>query len=232
MTIRIPHLIIAAMVVAISASRACMAASTMLFSNQAYLSSAHSPLQGPSSGSLIIENFENATVNSLITAIGGAVKGPSANTHSVDADDGSMDGSGAAGHSFSTTGKKMTFKFATQGGAKPTMAGLAWTHGKPNSTVTFRAWDADGNLIGKIRKKLGNTAQHGTASAARFFGVMDSQGIARMTISSNRKGFEVDHVQFAYGFSVVPVPPALMLGAAGLAGVAFCRKRLLRTLGK
>jgi hypothetical protein len=130
----------------------------------------------------------------------------------------------AGGSSYSTSGKSMTFKFASQGGARPTMAGLVWTDGRPNSVVTVRAWDAAGNLIGKIRATLGDLARNGTTGEDRFFGISSDDGIAKMRITSNKAGFEVDHVQFAYGFSVVPVPPALGIGLAGLAGMGLWRR--------
>jgi hypothetical protein len=135
-----------------------------------------------------------------------------------------MNGSGSGGHSYSTTGTSMTFKFDKQGGSKPTMAGLAWTDGKPNSMITFRAWDSAGNLIGKVKARLGDLARNGGTLEDRFFGITSDEGISKIRINSSKAGFEVDHVQFAYGFSVVPVPPALGLGLAGLASLGLWRR--------
>jgi hypothetical protein len=210
----------------LAATPAALAGSTFLFNqNQTYQGMGNSPFQNiAGSSGFHLENFENGSVNSLITAIGGSIKGPSNSTDSVDADDGSIDGSGQGGHSYSTTGKSMTFKFATVDGAKPTMAGLAWTDGRKNAMVTFRAWNAAGELLGKVRVKLGDLARNGGTGEDRFFGITSDEGISRIRISSSKPGFEVDHVQFGYGFSVVPVPPAFALGAAGLAGLSLWRR--------
>ena len=185
------------------------AGSTTYFSSgTSYAGAGSSPFAG--TNGLILENFDDGTTNSLINAIGGSIKGPSSSTDSV----------GGSGSSYSTTGRSMTFRFDTQGGSRPNMAGLAWTDGRPNATVTFRAWDASGNLLGKISARLGDLMRNGSTGEDRFFGIASDEGIAKIRITSSKRGFEVDHVQFAYGFSVVPVPPALGLGLAGLAGVA------------
>jgi hypothetical protein len=203
---------------------AARADSTFFFNaSQPYRSIADSPLFGSalSGGSFHLENFENGSTNALLRAFGGTVRGPSASTDSVDGDDGAIDGSGQGGHSYSTNGRSMTFKFKSVQGHKPTMAGLVFTDGRPNSMITFRAWDANGNLIGKVRARLGDLASNGGTAEDRFFGIANDEGIARFRIQSSRPGFEVDHLQFAYGFSVVPVPPALGLGLAGLAAVGL-----------
>ena len=197
----------------LAAGTAAHAGSTTYFSSgQTYTGLGSSPFAG--TGNLIVESFDDGGVNSLMTAIGGSIKGPSSTTDSVD----------PGGSSYSTTGRSMTFKFDAQGGARPTMAGLAWTDGRPNAMVTFRAWDASGNLIGKFSGRVGDLLRTSSSGEDRFFGIASEDGIAKIRISSSKRGFEVDHVQFAYGFSVVPVPPALGLGLAGLAGIGLLRR--------
>lgn len=215
MIARLPRLFAACVAVAacIAASSSAFAGSTTYFSSgQQYTGAGSSPFAGTSN--LVIENFDDGSTHSLLTAIGGSIKGPSSATDSVD----------SGGSSYSTNGKSMTFKFAAQGGGRPTMAGLAWTDGRPNSMVTFRAWDASGKLLGKISARLGDLMRDGSTGEDRFFGIASDEGIAKIRISSSKPGFEVDHVQFAYGFSVVPVPPALGLGLAGLAGMGIWRR--------
>jgi hypothetical protein len=194
---------------------AAFAGSTYFNAGQTYLGLSNSPFAG-AAGTHVVENFENGTINSLIKATGGSIKGPSASTDSVD--------NGNSGHSYSTTGKSITFRFSAQDGGRPSMAGLAWTDGRANSTITVKAWDAAGNLVGKIRARLGDLVRNGTTGEDRFFGISSEDGIARMTISSDKRGFEVDHVQFVYGFSVVPVPPAIGLGLAGMAALGLWRR--------
>jgi hypothetical protein len=225
-SLRLTSIAVLTLGLAFGCTRAADATSTLFFNaNQTYTGISSSPFSGL--GSLTVENFENGSINSLMTAVGGSIRGPGPGTDSVDGDDGSVDGSGSGGHSFSTNGRRMTFRFSgAQGGVRPTMAGLAWTDGRPNSTVTFRAWDANGNLLGRIRERVGEAGRNGGTAEDRFFGIMSEEGVARITISSNRRGFEVDHVQFgfAYAFSAVPVPPALGLGLAGLAGLGLWKR--------
>jgi MYXO-CTERM domain-containing protein len=108
------------------------------------------------------------------------------------------------------------------------MAGLVWTDGKKNSTVTFRAWDKNGKLIGKIKTTLGDSSRKGTTSEDRFFGLVSTKGISKIQILSNYSNFEIDHLQFSYALAVVPLPPAAALGLAGLAGAAMWRRSLTR----
>ena len=214
MTARAPRIlaVLAAAAFLMAAPEAHGGSTTYFSAGQPYTGLGASPFAG--TGNLTVETFDDGSINSLMTAIGGSVKGPSATTDSVD----------SGGSSFSTTGRSMTFKFDAQGGSRPTMAGLAWTDGRPNAMVTFRAWDASGNLIGKISARLGDLMRNGSTGEDRFFGIASEDGIAKIRISSSKSGFEVDHVQFAYGFSVVPVPPALGLGLAGLAGIGLLRR--------
>jgi hypothetical protein len=60
--------------------------------------------------------------------------------------------------------------------------------------------------------------------------VVSDKGISKIQISSNYTGFEIDHLQFAYGFAVVPLPAPLALGLAGLVGVGLMRRRLARLI--
>lgn len=203
------------------------AGSTFYFNaNQNYYSAADSPFASIAGSSLKIENFEDGLLNQTgVKANQGFVKGPGWNTDSVDGDSGPIDGLGRSGHSFSTGSKNsVRFVFKTVGGNLPSMAGLVFTDGPANSVITFKAWDAFGNLIGKIKATLGDLARSGQTGEDRFFGVKSDTGISKIQIASNLGGIEIDHLQFAYGFAVVPVPPAIALGLVGLAGVmAFNR---------
>lgn len=216
MLIRTPKLAAAlALIGALTGAPTAMGGSTTYFNGGAtYFGLSSSPFQPVNGSPNVFENFENGTVNSFVKATGGFIKGPSAQTDSVD----------AGGSSYATTGKAITFRFNGANGSRPTMAGLAWTDGKPNSVITFRAWDSSGKLIGKITATLGDMMRNGTTGEDRFFGISSDNGISKIRISSNKAGFEVDHL-LAYGFSVVPVPPALGLGLAGLAGLGLWRRR-------
>lgn len=228
--IRRTHQLIAALALTASMAGAhnAHASSTFIYNGQTYSGLGSSPFAG--TPGLVVENFEHGTINSLISAVGGSIRGPSGSTDSVDGDDGLMDGKGRSGHSYSTSGRSMTFNFHPNGsGNAPSMAGLVWTDGRPNAMVTFRAWDASGHLLGRIQARAGDLMRNGTTGEDRFFGITSDQGISRIRITSSRPGFEVDHVQFAYGFSVVPLPPALGMGILGLAGAAIWRRRFVRS---
>lgn len=211
-------------VLALGASPSAMAASTFYFNaNQSYLSANNSPYSG---GNVQLESFEDGLLNLAgVTASNGFVKGPGGSTDSVDGDDGSINGTGQQGHSFSSgSSKSITFNF-TNNNSLPSMAGLVWTDGKHDSVIKFRAWDKDGNLIGKIKVNLGDLVRNGTAAEDRYLGLVSDNGISKIRIASNYAGFEIDHLQFGYGFAVVPVPPALTMGLAGLAGLGLMNRR-------
>jgi len=235
MNVPSPKLImIGAVALGLAACPAAQAGSTFYFNaNQAYSSAADSPFSG---SGLHLENFEDGALNLAgVTANHGHVQGPGSNTDSVDGDDGSMNNLGRDGHSFSSgSSKSITFKFSNSGGqGLPTMAGLVWTDGHHDSTIRFRAWDNAGKLIGKIKVSVGDLVRNGTTAEDRFLGLVSSKGISKIRISSNYAGFEIDHLQFAYGSSgmaVVPLPPAAAMGLLGLVGVGLLRRRFTKLL--
>lgn len=205
------------------------AGSTFFFdANQSYRSAGDSPFVpsgNTAGGSFVLENFENGLSTQGMTIDQGHIKGPGAKTDSVDGDDGNVNNHGNNGHSFTSgSSKKIDIHFDSVGGNSPNFAGLVFTDGKHDARVTFKAWDAMGNFLGKIKVRLGDLVRTGTAGEDRFFGLTNDSGISRIQIASNYAGFEIDHVQFGYSFAVVPVPPALGLGAAGLAGLGVWRR--------
>ena len=203
------------------------AGSTFYFNaSQNYFGSGDSPFASMGGGTLKIENFEDGLLNQAgVKASNGFVKGSGWSTDSVDGDHGPMDGFGRSGQSYSTGQKNsVTFTFKQLNGMKPSMAGLVFTDGAANSQITFKAWDAYGNLIGKITKTLGDLKTNGQTDEDRFFGIVSENGISKIQIASNLGGIEIDHLQFAYGFAVVPLPPAVALGLVGLAGVMAFNK--------
>jgi MYXO-CTERM domain-containing protein len=226
-----PKLIMAfaAGALALAAAPAAKAGSTFYFNaNQSYLSANDNPF----GGNVKLENFEDGLLNiSGVKANHGSVKGPGSKTDSVDDDGGPIDGKGKSGHSFNSgSSKSITFTFNEGSKGLPTMAGLVWTDGKHDSTVKFRAWDDNGDLIGKIKVKLGDLVRKGTTGEDRFFGLSSTKGISKIQIASNYSGFEIDHLAFSYGMglSVVPLPAPLALGLAGLAGAGLWRRRIMR----
>lgn len=138
-----------------------------------------------------------------------AVGTHASNTDSVDGDDGYPDGSApdaAAAHpcfgcrSFfngaGTQGVDFTFDEAALGGL-PTHAGLVWTDGAGNVTVTFTAYGADGGVIDtQVVTNIGDSSNFGETAEDRFFGAVAPAGIKRLTLKHTSGGLEVDHLQF------------------------------------
>jgi hypothetical protein len=202
-----------------------------------YLSFADSPFNGGSFGYFFLETFEDGLLNTPgVSASSGSVTSPGPLTDSVDGDDGAIDGSGIAGHSYisnSSTSLTFTFNAAALGGKLPTSVGIVWTDvGTVTSgtfgfgPVSFSATDQNGASLGSIGPfTLGDGAINGGTAEDRFFGVTNAGGISSITITTaNSTDWEVDHLQ--YGASApVPEPSSLALLAASAGSVVVRRFR-------
>lgn len=130
---------------------------------------------------------------------------------SVDADDGTIDGSGLNGDSyFSDSGATgITFSFdSTVLGDLPTSAGIVWTDGA--GQVTFQAF-GPGNVplgtIGPISDaNFPDGSVNGETAENRFFGIIASGGISSIFISNSGGGIEVDHLQYGLNVPASAVP--------------------------
>lgn len=196
-----------------------------------YLSFADSPLAGGSYTAFYLENFESGALSVPgVSASFGVVAPPGVFTDSVDADDGSIDGSGAAGHSWYSGNSVTTMRFTFDAGvlgAYPTDAGIVWTdvgqsaQGLGFGDVYFEAFDAGGVSLGISGPFfLGDGTAISQTAEDRFFGATNAGGISAIQISMPASvDWEVDHLQFG----IVPTPGA---AALGLLAVGFMlRKR-------
>ena len=154
--------------------------------------------------------FPNAGTGDLgpaVMASAGSRLSPGGLTDSVDGDDGNVDGSGLAGHSFfSGSGAAgITFTFDDQApGGLPLNVGIVWTDG--SGTTLFEAFGPDNVPLGTIGPvSIADGSNFGTTGEDHFFGVSHSGGIAAIRISNTAGGIEVDHLQ--YGVSAGPPPP-------------------------
>jgi hypothetical protein len=224
------------------ATTACLSASAPAFAdavfhydaNASYTSADDSPFNSTFSGvTWWLEDFEDGLLNSLgLSANAGSVKGPSKGTDSVDGDDGEIDGFGSMGSSYklNASAPAATFKFDDAVlGAAPTIVGFAWTDGHEDAVVTVKAWDTNGDFLGKFMTTLGDGNHNGETDADRLFCVEWAEGISRIKVSASQGFVEMDHFQYGFagddnGPPVVPLPAPLALGLAGLGIVGVARR--------
>ncbi|HRD98876.1 MAG TPA: hypothetical protein PLA97_21065, partial [Rubrivivax sp.] len=184
-----------------------------------YLKASDIPVAGPFVFSHL-ETFEDKLLNTTgVAALGGTVLGPGAATDSVDADDGSVDGSGSTGHSYYSGGANLiTFSFSAAAlGSLPTVAGLAFTDvgvltiagiGCCKSDASFEAFDELGASLGVITiGGFGDGAVDGGTAEDRFVAVRHAGGISSIRVGfANSVDWEVDHLFYARDAAGVPEP--------------------------
>lgn len=197
---RIPSLLLAALLAPVAGPGAAGAAPEPTYQGPtAYLSSADSPYNTAPSD-FCIETFEDGNFDIPGATIDCDVIGPGGGLDSVDGDDGSIDGSGAGGHSCflmnGPGGVTVTFDPSRTNGL-PTQVGIVWTDGGFNATITFEAFDDAGmSLLGKNGPNShADNSNEGTTAEDRFYGATYAGGISKVTISNNSGGIEVDHLQ-------------------------------------
>ena len=175
-----------------------------------YLQSADSPFEGLHFEYFHLETFEDGLLNTPGIGINyGTVASPQPAVDSVDADDGSVDGSGVGGHSWHSgyATNVLTFTFGAAAlGSLPTHAGIVWTDSADPffDSVSLEAFDATGASLGIFGPfLLGDGNKFGQTAEDRFLGVVEPRGISAFKISTQTsRDWEVDHLQ--YGFAVLP----------------------------
>lgn len=194
-----------------------LSAAPIFFGPTPYLSAADIPAGLYAGGPTFLETFEDGTLSGGITASAGAVIPPGfpGLIDSVDADDGTIDGSGLHGHSWFYGLGAVGVRFFLPTGT--TAAGLVWTDGA--GAITFEAFNPMGISLGILGPLSGIPGPGFTGATAedRFFGVADTGGIGSILIKNSGGGIEVDHVQYGIAASSA-VPEAGSAGAILLAG--------------
>jgi hypothetical protein len=198
-----------------------------------YLSFNDSPFKSLNLQNFQLEDFEDHLLN--VPGVSGSpggvtsvVFGPSIHD-SVDADDGSIDGSGLNGDSWFSSTPSVTFTFDAQVlGGLPTAAGVVWTDGV--NPIQFEAFDGNGSSLGIVGPVgAADNSFNGETAEDRFFGWTDSNGIGSIRLTSGSGGgIELDHLQYG-GLagappSGIPLPPAAMAALVTVAGTGAYRR--------
>jgi hypothetical protein len=212
------------------AAAAALPASAGYIASQPYKSFADSPFAPLSFAAFHLEDFEDGLLNTPgLSANAGTVLTSGSLKDSVDGDDGAIDGSGSAGNSYYVSTNAVTFAFdaTALGGRLPTHVGLVWTDvgfssnakGDGYGEVVFEAFDPFGVSYGVFGPTLvGDGVFGGQTAEDLFLGAIFLGGISKITVSMrDSQDWEVDHIQYG----VVPVPAALPIMAAALAGFGF-----------
>jgi hypothetical protein len=170
----------------------------------AYLSAADSPFDTAAAG-FCLEDFEDGVLDTIGASGNGSIVAPGGITDSVDADDGTVDGSGNAGHSYfgsGPTGITITFDPGAPGGL-PMRAGMVWTDGE--GTISFEAFDESGGSLGVIGPfdHADGMVSGGTAED-RFYGVLNAAGVTAIKLTNTAGGIEIDHLQYDNCFGTPP----------------------------
>ncbi len=175
----------------------------------------------------LLDNLEDGSLDAAFSADGGSVIGPGqfdGFRDSVDADDGTVDGSGLSGRSWFSYGN-VTFTYVGSG-PLPTAFGLVWTDG--SGTITFSAQDATGQSLGTQTFAGFADGNFGGGTAEdRFFGVQFAGGVKSITIGTGG-GIEVDHIQYGQMAAAVPEPESCAMFLAGLGVVCVMRSKAAR----
>jgi hypothetical protein len=181
---------------------------------------ADSPFAGQAFSYFHIDNFEDGALNTPgVTQAGGVVGNFGGIADSVDEDDGIINGSGVNRFSM-FSGSTITYTFSAAAlGALPTHAGIVYTDTTAGgSNVTFRAFDANGTLLGERVAFLGADGSNGGETAEdRFFGWSGTVGVGSISITAST--LEVDHLQYGL-VNAIPEPAswAMMIAGFGFAG--------------
>jgi hypothetical protein len=196
----------------------------------AYLSFQDSPFRTVGFQQFWLENFEDGFLNTPgVRSLTGRVQLPSSTTDSVDGDDGSIDGFGTRGRSWTSGGfnSLIRFEFSRVNGLLPTHAGAVWTDVSWTTfldygygRVLLQAFDASGVLIGGSPSyDLGDGRITGETAEDRFFGVTHLGGISAIElITVNSAEWELDHLQYG----TIPSPG---IGLAPLVALFAVRRR-------
>jgi hypothetical protein len=188
---------------------------------------ADSPLKGKAYTYFHLETFEDGLLNTPgVAAFGGSAFGPTADANSVDADDGAVDGLGAAGRSYiGPDGYEFRFDVAALG-QLPTDVGIVVTNGGGGALQV----DFLDMALNPAASLFVGDALDGQTAGDRFVGINGTTRIGGIRFVNYFGGkIEVDHLQYGVPDSVPePASWAMMIAGFGLVGAAARRHRPAR----
>ena len=159
-----------------------------------YLSTADIPV-GFYDGEASVDTLEDGTIDLGISATPGSVLSPGPLTDSVDADDGTIDGDGRDGHSWSIfPATSVVFTFSAP---LPTAAALVVTDVGGSGDISFKAFGPgmiELGVAGPFSFADGN--DQGETAEDRFFGVQGAGGILALEVLNTDPGIEIDHIKY------------------------------------
>jgi probable HAF family extracellular repeat protein len=226
---RIPILYVICATIAACQSSANQA-SADLVGPMPYLQASDSPFVAFTFDFFHLEDFEDEVFNVPgVIKSAGSVIGPGLAADSVDADDGTVDGSGNGGRSLFVAGGALTFTFDPSVlGGLPTHVGIVRTDGGSTATgprILFEAFGPGMNSLGTISAAFGDGNSNGGTAEDRFLGWFDPNGILAIRVPSGV--FEVDHLQFG---SSVPEPSTVALFVCAIMVAGLFKLRTVRRL--
>jgi hypothetical protein len=163
-----------------------------------YLSFSDSPFNNLQWSYFYLEDFEDGLFNTPgVDDKPYNQRGPGPGS-SVDKDDGVIDGTGSGGWSYGAALPGAVFNFDGPAlGGFPTHVGLVLTKAYYMGVEAYmQVWDSSGQQLPRSLSTFMQVGPIGSTADDRFFGVIHSDGISKIVLSTGIYGMTIDHLQY------------------------------------